>query len=219
VKLDSSYEHPLIAKLPLEIKSGTVQAALNYVRDLRYGSISCYRSKVVFVGFPGVGKTSLSRSLCNLIACFGYNGLFGAKWQATIFSRGPSLVIAWESGFPVRLFLDSSYFIEKKNKTLCIRSLVQPRNSIHVFIFTDKDADLLAPGRIDTECHLDCMNVDLVFPSDILCEQWLNYAAHWVNNTATTGIETTQRLYPRSAGKGSLELCFMDFAGQREFVG
>lgn len=192
-KIDESYTHPLIASLPCEIRKGRFNEARLYDQDLRKGSVKTYRNKIMFLGLQAVGKTSLCNTMLPLHyenSCY-FLGLFKrtCEWELL----GPNL-IGKRAG---RIVLSNTHVCEKEGATLTIYQLVKSRLD-----------------KLNPQAKL----WQMTFRDEATAAQWYAYISHWTHNSSTDGIITKFHNVKHPTAESKLDLCFMDFAGQAEFV-
>jgi GTPase SAR1 family protein len=195
--------HPFISSLPMEIK--TFLQAKQYMNDLKEGAVSTYCSKLMLVGSPGVGKTSIAFAFQPLYARF--------KPESTVLLMGPNLIVQRGDEL-IRLLLNRSCYFQRTKNALVLRSLSMSDNFIRLEYESSIDEappTLLYPnaGEVNIELHFD--------GDDQACDLWHQYIAHWTSNTATRGIALSTRYYKQD-NKPPLEMRVMDFAGQDEYV-
>jgi hypothetical protein len=98
-----------IRLIPIEIRHGTFNMAVNYITDLMAWRVATYRSKIMFLGLQSVGKTSLNNAFETRCAAFvrvKMGGLLSQKWQ--LVQRGPNLFFI-SKDTTKRILLDSRY--------------------------------------------------------------------------------------------------------------
>jgi hypothetical protein len=222
--IDSHCSNESIQALPLEVRSGTIRDALLYVKDLKLGSISTYRNKVLFVGFPGIGKSSLYYSLFPLSGRFVFQRSMFADKGYDVMLYGPHvLIFSVGTGKYRRVLLDCSWKLGRSEAkfsiTLSHPSLVQTKKETLSARYVSEIGEDSVERLKTADYILESHDLELVFDAKdaSLFAQWQEAIQHWVDNSATTGIETSIKMFPQDQ-KPPMEVCFMDFAGQGEYV-
>ena len=209
---------PRIASLPVEVRNGPFMQALKYVEDLVAGSFATFKNKVMFVGMQAVGKTSLNYALIgDLSGTFTKTKAVFGTHEYQILVRGPNLVISSGNGKMKRILLSGDYHCEQSGTSLILHNLNHKQTSIKKY----KYADRLVLVMSDVDIHhlqIEFVNIEIEFQDAAMCGKWAAHICNWTDNHPTEGIETIFKDVTQEKYADPLQLCFMDFAGQGEFV-
>ena len=214
-----------LASLPREVRSGFFTDALRYINELNEGFEQSYRHKVMLVGHQAVGKTSLLHAMFPLAAM--YKDSVDASIRVVL--QGSQLVLQMSSTAHSVLDLTPDTFaLEPPNSDhpyqIRIVALKNAARQLHVLEFSASEMDTALATK-DISHYPITTSLTLTFSSATASSyiEWRRAVEHWTANTATSGIDTRRmsvkdtRLWPQPQVP-RLDLCFMDFAGQEEFV-
>jgi hypothetical protein len=180
----------------------------------------------MFLGFPGVGKTSLNMAFNGLAARFETPGFLQIGWTKSIYEVwlvGPNLLIRNNSnGKCSHLVLTRNVIVSRHKSAINVyanahdTSVIELQFSSHMTAESPSgfEKDLLALSSLSP------FNLEMRFElTDIAaCDMWTSALHHWTLNSATTGISTSIKSLSQKEGQSPLEICYMDFAGHEEFV-
>jgi GTPase SAR1 family protein len=221
--------------LPMEIRRSSFDVALQYVYDLagapssssvssHVRSVPTYRSKVMLVGLQAVGKSSL------LLTMFPSSGQFMLQEKSTFLRTKTTLcevvlrgcVLVVNTGGEIhRVTLSEQWECKSKGKYFRVQPIGRKPARVlslsHVQCTTMR-GDLADEYIRHSKCFVERVAFEFSFADSKAKMEWLKKVSHWTNNSATNGIETQHHEVVRPYLDAPLQLCFMDFAGQQEYV-